>query len=362
MRQKIKSGTRSEEVVVLGEGKIVPRLGVPRKAMGGDEYHGYDAATHTRLERGWDSAGTLHEHVTNPEPPGEPLIIGNAIHTLLLEPETYGRRYTTMPEYNLRKPDDRHAKSLFVAACAESGTIALTNKQQDTVHEAVRGAMKLTLVQDILEQPGVVEQSRYWVDSETEILCAARLDKYMQTGIAIDIKSTREINNFERSFEKYAYHRQFGHYDVGLAETTDWQIAAWVVVAIGTEAPYESLVFAVAPEAIAHGKYEMRYLRRKYRALCDAKEKDPDGWWRQQKERVLTLPAWYMRREFDNQGFVEVSEPEPAAQAPAAGTTGDADEAEAEAEAQFPTSTPDAPDDGESGREKVVEAGPQAGG
>jgi hypothetical protein len=178
----------------------------------------------------------------------------------------------------------------------------------------------------------------------------------METGIAIDVKSTARINSFERSFEQYAYHRQFGHYDVGLAETTDWQIAAWVVVAIGTEAPYESLVFAVAPEALAHGIDEMRYLRRKYRALCDAKEADPDGWWRTQKERVLTLPAWYMRRDFDTQGFGEVSEPEPQTQADPAGATGDADAIKS---ADYPPPVPGTPDatDGEGGREEVVETG-----
>ena len=306
MKQKIRIGGKTGECHVLGHGVSVPRTGVPRKAMSGDEYHACDVATHTRLEKSWDSFGTLHGHITKPKPPTDAMILGNAIHCALLEPDEYGRRYVVGPQFNLRKSTDRDARDEFAAGCAKAGTIALNPKQRDAVAGAVDSAMKIELIRKVVEQDGHVEQSRFWIDSETELLCAARLDKYLQNGLAADIKTSDDPVKFMRTFTDLAYHRQLAHYGVGLKESADFEIAAWVALVIGNKWPHECFVQAIHQATIARGELEMVYLRRKYRAACDAREADPETWWFAQREQSLNLPGWYLSRPVETQGYADV--------------------------------------------------------
>lgn len=79
-----------------------------------------------------------------------------------------------------------------------------------------------------------------------------KFDYYEMPGLAVDLKSVRNLDVFKRDFYKFGYYRQAAFYSL-VCELVTGVLPDFYFIAVESEAPHEVAVFRPAPEAIEAG-------------------------------------------------------------------------------------------------------------
>lgn len=262
------------------------------------EYHGWKAASNSRLQRIRKSPAHLRAYLEGGDHDTEAKVVGRAIHSAILEPDDFTKRYVMKPEGLDRRTKEGKAKwaDLVLAhgpeAILEAEQYATCVGIRDSVHrhEKARG---------LLYSPERrVELSLVW-DHETEIgpvRCKARPDLFspaLAGGAIPDVKSCLDASPdaFMRAVYKYGYHMQAAHYTAG-AEANDLPHAHWVFIAVEKVKPYAVAVYRLTEGAIDAGIQQLAPLLRLYKMCVDS------GRWPAYQDdgrddiQDLALPDW----------------------------------------------------------------------
>lgn len=94
----------------------------------------------------------------------------------------------------------------------------LCDKDWQTLHEMRNALQKHPKARALLRLPGAVEQSFYWIDPVTGLLCRCRPDRRTDSGFLIDLKSTDDASKdgFRHSIQKWRYDVQHPFYFDGI--------------------------------------------------------------------------------------------------------------------------------------------------
>ena len=139
--------------------------------------------------------------------------VGNAIHTLALEPDTFHDRFYVIPE-GIRR-DKR--MEVYKSCMAEAGMRKmLTSGDFESIGEMSKALASNRKAMAILEGAGWVEQSFMWKDAETDLNLRCRPDLRREDGLIVDIKTAASAE--PRKFMKAAFDI---HYDISVAMTCD---------------------------------------------------------------------------------------------------------------------------------------------
>ncbi len=141
----------------------------------------------------------------NPEKETDDLLVGNAIHCAVLQPETWEHKFVVAPKLDRRKTEDKIAWNIFVEA--SKGKVVLTDEQFNLVLQC-SSAIKdnkyfKSLVSEgdeiIIESAGNCEFAGSMIKG--------RIDLYNVTkNIIFDIKSCKDMPTLSQ-MKKYAEHR-----------------------------------------------------------------------------------------------------------------------------------------------------------
>lgn len=165
-----------------------------------------------------------YEFITPKDPDAEEddedhLNIGNAVHTLALEPDLFHDRFYVLPE-GLRR--DKRTKD-YQAAIAEAKDrkmiVAKGNKSAAGFDDIKGMAKALTSNRKalaLLEGAGKIEPSIFWDDPDTGVRLRARPDFLRDDGLIVDLKTGHTADPM--LFSKVAYDL---HYDISVAMTTE---------------------------------------------------------------------------------------------------------------------------------------------
>lgn len=255
-------------------------------------------------------------------------ILGNALHTAILEPERFEKEYVAIPE-EWQYPKALVGADDYKKACKELGLKVTGTKPElkaqlqatagfkgvffeDIVSDATEG--KRTLKNDdmsvckiiaarvrkhpqlgpLFESGGVAEQSVFWNDPDTGVLCRARPD-WMNDAIIVDLKSTINASpvGFQRAVMKYRYHVQAAMYIDGMKEVMGVEPQAFAFAAWEKTQPFANAVYVASPELLEAGRQEYKKLLRTY-AECKAKDTWP-GY--STDVQAIDLPEWYNKPE-----------------------------------------------------------------
>lgn len=254
-----------------------------------EEYHSWDAMSASRLKiLRSKTPAHLRAEMLNPREPTEALILGQAIHAAVLEPDLYRSSFCVVAPRNTKKGKEE------AAAAKEAGKTALTRAQAETV-EAVRHAVRShPKIGRILD--GNAELSAVWDDPDTGLLCKARFDDTCRWGRAIvDLKTTRSAmaGDFSRSAFDLGYHLQAAHYLAG-ANLLGIEASSFVIVAVEKDPPFAVQVFMLEPKAIELGKFELARLKEIYHD-CISSGRWPGG---TDRVELLRLPPWAERQTY----------------------------------------------------------------
>lgn len=230
--------------------------------------------------------------LNNPEPDKAAFALGGAVHTKILEPETFKKRYglwdtltkkgdKTAPRnggaWDKWQEDNPKKKSLLKAE------FDLVDQIAAAVHNHKDAVSVLT--------GGRREETLTWTDPETGMECKGRLD-YIRPDMVADLKTTRDVSafRFDSDAAKYMYHGQLAFYHDGAiaAKKIPKDARPPCIVAVETSGPFDVAVCDLSYEDLDVGRALYRDLMRKL-SECMAAD-----WWPGvcPGTRQLNLPTW----------------------------------------------------------------------
>jgi hypothetical protein len=137
---------------------------------------------------------------------------------------------------------------------------------------------------------GKAEQSAFWIDKATGVLCKCRPDYLRDDGIVIDLKTTEDasLKGFQRSLANYAYHWQSAFYLQGLSAVLGEPLTEFVHIVVEKKPPYAVAIYTLDDSALLKAREEIAELLKIY-AECSAKNEWPAF---TQDIQNISLPAW----------------------------------------------------------------------
>ena len=196
--------------------------------------------------------------------------LGTAVHALVLEPDDFDNQIAVAPKFG-RKKADLLDKEEFYAA--NIGKTIITEDQYSCAQHMRDSLLKLDDVQNIFKT-GKAEQSGYYIDHKTNMLCRYRADWENDWCIA-DVKTTASVSpdEFSRSIAKYQYHLSAAHYLAGSKELTGQTHNWFAFLTVESAAPYEAAVYLLDEESLEAGM-ELRRQALDSIKIC----KEDDSW------------------------------------------------------------------------------------
>lgn len=265
-----------------------------------DAYHAGPGISKSHLDSIAEDCGKTPLHYwykyINPdrvrEEPTAAMVLGTAIHTAILEPDTLQARVVPGLDIPRRSNADKAEWASFEAANA--GKIILpAESYQDVL--AMRDAVHRHPVAGPLLRDGKSEQSFYATDPETGELIKCRTDWMANSGeFIIDLKSTEDASpaHFAKSVANFRYHVQQPWYEDILDILYGEHPAYWMWLAVEKKPPYAVGIYYLPPEAVRLGGM---LARRDLNRIIECKRMDswPDY---ATEAKELALPGWYMKQ------------------------------------------------------------------
>lgn len=248
--------------------------------MSNDAYHSAPGVSKSKLdaidpESGFSPLHYWHKHVRpdrEPEVRTEALILGDAIHKAILEPDLVDAHFIVVPEdaprrptkaqLNAKKPslESKGAIDYWRDFTAEhAGKEILKRDQMDIVLGCRDSAWANPQVSNLLSA-GEAEQSYFAIDAETGALTKCRLDwsRLEIDGGVVDLKSTEDASprGFSYSARKYRYDVQDPWYrDVLAAAHQGVDVVEYFsFIAIEKEPPHAIGIYYLEPEEVKAGR------------------------------------------------------------------------------------------------------------
>ena len=185
-------------------------------------------------------------------------ILGNALHTLILEPHQFKERYFVMPEFNKAT---KEGKLRWQTIQSELGNKQiLSSNHSQIVQRMAESFQKHKLASQFLEK-AEIEQSIYWTDPETHVLCKCRPD-ILRTNLVADLKTTQNgsAKSFSKAIYGYGYHIQAAMIQESLIEIKKVKVKDLLFLVIEKSAPYAVSIYQLDETSIEQGRYEFKQL------------------------------------------------------------------------------------------------------
>ncbi|HGJ5874868.1 MAG TPA: PD-(D/E)XK nuclease-like domain-containing protein [Arsenophonus apicola] len=143
------------------------------------------------------------------------LLIGDAVHTAILEPELFPLRYVSAPELDLRTKDGKKILSDFEKKNLTLARLVLKKEEFEAIQLMRDSALAYPLVAELLEK-GEPELSIFY-RTEKGVLLKIRPDWlgiYSGVPFILDVKTTDDVHDFGKSVDKFGYHLQAACYRI----------------------------------------------------------------------------------------------------------------------------------------------------
>lgn len=249
--------------------------------MSNDAYHAYDGISKSGLDL--VARSPAHYAYRTAHEPSRAMVIGSATHAAILEPELFAQQYML-----LRDVTDRRSSAYKQAAEQFGADNVLTGTEADSVI-GMQNAIQLNRhLQSLLAQTGWCEISVFATDPVTGVLVKCRFDKLLNNLQSIDLKTTQDLRDFDKSVANYRYHVQQAFYTDVFEWATGKQLQSFDFAVIEKDAPNASRLFRLDSEATAYGRKLYREALNTY-ADCLSKNEwpMPDG-----SLEYVGLPYW----------------------------------------------------------------------
>ena len=224
------------------------------------------------------------------------LLLGSAVHKLILEPNDFESEFIVEPRIDKRSKEGKAAYSDFLELAFGKSILS------PMLYEQARAMAKAVLANKTAQKfitEGFAEKSFFSTYQGAEIKC--RPDYYNQKlGLVVDIKTSANASEFGKSIGNFNYHIQQALYsDILMANGLS--VNGFVFVVVEKTAPYMVGFFTLSEKAVEFGRECYQNALDKIIALKAQKLEFPDfaglsidenGQINQKIIQEIDLPAW----------------------------------------------------------------------
>ena len=268
------------------------------KKMSNAEYHALDYVSKSHLDEVNKSPFHYWDKYINPNrveiEPTKQMLLGSAMHTMVLEPELFEKEYIvesanapkrpTAIQRNAKKPSSQTLDAIayweeFDKKAVGKNLISIDDYERLTIMK--QRIFDHPAASTILSLSGVAEQSYQWKDNQTGEICKSRPDFHTNDGtLIVDLKTTSDASElgFQKSVHNFRYHVQAGFYLRSIKEAEQF-----VFIAVESKPPYLVAVYNASPEMIAAGN---RVADKNLATLAQCRK---SGKWTGYSEEITTL-------------------------------------------------------------------------
>lgn len=224
--------------------------------------------------------------------PSDALILGSAVHKLVLERKDFLNEFKIVPGADKRTKEGKAIHEDFLKKLGEKTPI-----KWPTIKTALKVAKSVNSMCETAKslRDGLAEQSYFSEINGVAVKC--RPDFYNEKlGAVIDLKTTSDASasGFARSVASFNYHIQAAFYS-DILRSLGKEVNYFLFIAVETKAPYFVGFYELDAAAIEQGRKTYLELLELYK-FC----KERDEWWGYAKKdgdkieavQTLSLPAW----------------------------------------------------------------------
>lgn len=276
------------------------------KDLGNDEYHGSFGVSSSQLKTLIEQTPAHLAHAMGvTREPTPAMMLGTAVHSLVLEPDQFDNDVAVAPVVDKRT---KIGKEMWAEFMASSGVKAVITEAQFEQAQAMAKSVREHPTAGALLESIVPESSVFWwyrpmdPDDNTKYkeLLKVRPDALCRDyPVVIDLKSTADgtYSGFIKAIQNFHYHVSAAMYLEGinqckplLEEMRHFAYTKFLFVCVENFAPYLTSVYELSPEYLDIGK---ALYRRSLHALRHGRENDWPGF--PDEVRIIEPPGWASR-------------------------------------------------------------------
>lgn len=236
-------------------------LNVVKKTESIRDYHASEPISRSKLMKLEETPAKFKYLMDNPEKPTEALLLGQAFHKLVLEPEDFENEIKIEPCVNKRTKEGKAVIAEFHEEFKDKTIVTL-----DMCEKA--GAMAESVLSNprakAMLKSGDIEKSYYWVDSLNGETVKCRPDTVItknSKGIISDLKSClhADSENFRKDSIKHGYDVQAYMCKTAVEKLTGIP-HDFYFICVEKEPPYLVNIFKADDLVLEHGKRRYREL------------------------------------------------------------------------------------------------------
>lgn len=274
---------------------MVPKIGI-YPGIDPSEYGTWDAANFSTLKCFRRSAAHAREMLVNPPEQTPAMLLGQATHAAVLEPNVFEDQYVAAPKLDRRFKADKEKWEAFQRD--NKSKEILTAQEFDLCIAMREAALANPIVAEIVSEKGSTELGFVWDDAHTGQRCKGRCDRFSRlwgNSVISDLKTTENAtpSAWEREVVKYAYHAQAAFYLDGLNECRPAMNRKFLWLVIEKNPPYALAIYEPDEATLDKGKRMYRNWLRQW-SMC----RETNVWPGYPASiQPLLLPEWALRIE-----------------------------------------------------------------
>jgi hypothetical protein len=259
-----------------------------------DQYHGGPGVSRSGIMQFMKSPLHYWHEYLNPEkePREKPQIIttanalefGNAFHSYVLESSEFDKRYMVFDKQDGRTSAGKAANAQ--AAFLQGDRELIDSKAFTQITKMARSINSQPTAKGMIDGARY-EQSLFWSDPDTGILCKVRPDIWHNNFI-VDLKTARSAapGDFQRDLFGFGYHLQAAMISEAIWHLQGVNMMQFTYVVVEKDAPYATAVYKLEENAINHGREQFKKI------LFELKDCIVSDTWRSYPDSILDLPSW----------------------------------------------------------------------
>ncbi len=218
-----------------------------------DAYHAHSAISSSNCKALLISPWLYKVKQEREQVPSPAMTFGSMFHALVLEPESFTSRYFVADK---PKRNTKVGKAEYVRLDRDRGNREWVLPSDYDKAKAMKAAIEQNALITHLLSGGKAEQSLFWADQATGVMCKARPDYLsVKQGYIVDLKTTSSLANesgFRSSIERYQYHLSAAFYRHGVMQAIGAEIDFFFIV-VESQAPYNYGVYKVGQDLLKQG-------------------------------------------------------------------------------------------------------------
>lgn len=267
-----------------------------------EDYHKIDCPSSSWLKKkNFTPPARLPASLLRPQTEkSEALIMGDALHQLVLEPDRFNKNFVRMPYFgDLRTNAAKEKKSIFEAE--NLGKVCLKEEDYDSIVAMRDGIFENPEAKQMIEARSGVEVSIIADEEETGVRCRIRMDLVVaRNGLVVvsDIKTTAGMADkfeFAKTILGFEYHLSAGMYTHIASRHFGIDVKDFFFIIVEKQYPYFANTLRLSDllgddDALGEGVRLMRSRLKTYKQC-----RESNVWPRYQLDDV-SLPDWELRK------------------------------------------------------------------